>query len=55
MWKDFLMAGIILYMKKGVTKLLIAAMLCSQTVCLAEETFQGHAIKDEERQERRYR
>ncbi len=38
-------------MKKGVVKLLIAAMLCSNCVCFAEgDVFQGHAQKDEEQQ-----
>lgn len=45
------MTGIIFYMKKSVVKLLIAAILCSQSICLAEDTFQGHAIKEDEQQE----
>lgn len=38
-------------MKKSVVKLLIVAILCSQSICLAEDTFQGHAIKEDEQQE----
>lgn len=51
MWKVFFITCIILCMKKRVTKFLIVALLCSQTICLADETFQGHAIKEDEQQE----
>ena len=38
-------------MKKGVVKLLIAALLCSNCACFAEgDVFQGHAQKDDEQQ-----
>lgn len=36
-------------MRRGITKILIALLL-SSNLCLAEETFQGHAIKDDEPQ-----
>ena len=37
-------------MNKSVVKILIIAMLCSNLSCLAEDVFQGHAQKDEEKQ-----
>lgn len=37
-------------MKKVVARLLISLLLCTQLICIAEETFQGHAQKDDEQQ-----
>ena len=37
-------------MNKGLIKFLIITMLCSNLSCFAEDVFQGHAQKDEEKQ-----
>lgn len=49
--ETFLYGGYNKNMKKCVVRFLIAVLLCSQSVCLAEDTFRGHAVQDDERQE----
>lgn len=49
--ETFLYGGYNKNMKKCVVRFLIAVLLCSQSVCLADDTFRGHAVQDDERQE----